>query len=111
ALGPGPNTEQVTATLTPGSYVVMCFLTGPDGVPHFVKGMLKPLQVTGATSAAPATKPNAPVSITLRDFAFDSPDTLPSGTTAWAISNSGPQPHEIQVAKLASGGSGQDILN
>jgi hypothetical protein len=67
--------------------------------------------VQAATSATTATKPNAPITITLHDFAFDSPDTFTSGSNTWAISNNGPMPHEIQVAKLAAGGSSNDVLN
>jgi uncharacterized cupredoxin-like copper-binding protein len=109
ALDPGSNTESVSVNLQPGDYVVLCFLTGADGVPHFAKGMIKPLTVTAATTPAAATKPNTTVTITLKDFTFDSPDTLSGGT--WAITNAGPQPHELQVAKLASGGSANDVLN
>jgi uncharacterized cupredoxin-like copper-binding protein len=111
ALDPGTNTESVTVNLQPGDYAVLCFLTGADGIPHFAKGMIKPLTVTAPTGATSATKPNTTVSITLHDFAFDSPDTLPTGSNAWAITNSGPQPHELQVAKLAAGGSANDVLN
>jgi hypothetical protein len=111
ALDPGPNSEEVTVDLPAGSYLVICFLTGPDGIPHFAKGMLKPLTVTAATSTAPAVQPNPRVTVTLRDFDFDTPsDTLPSGKNTWRIDNKGPQPHEIQVAKLPSGGSSDDIM-
>jgi hypothetical protein len=48
ALDPGPNSEEVTLDLQPGMYVVVCFIAGPDGIPHVAKGMLKPLQVTAA---------------------------------------------------------------
>ena len=110
ALDPGSNTETVTVNLTPGDYAVLCFLTGADGIPHFAKGMIKALTVTGTATTA-ATKPNTTINITLKDFAFDSPDSLPAGSNAWGISNAGPQPHEIQVAKLAAGGSANDVLN
>jgi uncharacterized cupredoxin-like copper-binding protein len=109
-LDPGPNTEQVTVDLQEGNYVVICFLVDPDGAPHFAKGMVKPLQVTPATAGAPTAQPNAPVTITLKDFDFETPGTIPSGNATWRITNSGPQPHEIQVAKLAAGGSADDIL-
>ena len=110
-LDPGPNNEQVTVDLQEGNYVVVCFLVDPDGVPHFAKGMVKPIQVTAPTAGAATTPPNAPVTITLRDFDFENPATIPSGSTTWRINNAGPQPHELQVAKLAAGGSTNDILN
>jgi uncharacterized cupredoxin-like copper-binding protein len=109
-LDPGPETEDVTLDLQAGTYVVVCFVPGPDGVPHVAKGMVKPLTVTAAAAGATGTTPNAPVTITLLDFAFESPDTLPSGRATWRITNSGPQPHELQVARLRSGGSVTDIL-
>jgi uncharacterized cupredoxin-like copper-binding protein len=109
-LDPGPTTEQVTVDLQEGNYVVICFLVDSDGVPHFAKGMVKPLQVTPATAGAATAQPNAPVAITLRDFDFETPGTIPSGNTTWRINNAGPQPHELQVAKLAAGGSTDDII-
>jgi hypothetical protein len=72
--------------------------------------MLKPLQVTAAPTTTSAST-GASLTITLRDFAFDAPDTLPSGTSTWAITNAGPQPHEIQVARLTPAGTPNDILN
>jgi len=109
-LDPGPNSEEVTLDLQPGTYVVACFVLGPDGIPHVVKGMIKPLTVTAAAAGATTLSPNAPVVVTLRDFIFESPDTIPSGRNTWRITNAGPQPHEIQVARLSQGGSAQDVL-
>jgi len=109
-LDPGPNTEQVTVDLQEGNYVVASFLVDQDGTPQFVKGMVKTLQVTPATPGAATSQPNAPVAITLRDFDFETPGNIPSGNTTWRINNAGPQPHELQVAKLPGGGSTDDIL-
>src|SRR5205085_6427489 len=83
SLDPGTNTETVSLTLTPGDYAVLCFLTGADGIPHFAKGMIKPITVTAATGATAATKPNTTITITLKDFDFDSPSTLPAATNTW----------------------------
>jgi hypothetical protein len=110
-LDPGPATEQVTVDLQEGNYLVVDLLVDPDGVPHFAKGVVKPLQVTAATPGAATAQPNAPVTITLRDFDFETPATIPSGTNTWRVTNAGPQPHELQVAKLATGGSTNDILS
>jgi hypothetical protein len=35
----------ITADLKPGSYVLICFIPGDDGAPHFTKGMLTPFTV------------------------------------------------------------------
>jgi uncharacterized cupredoxin-like copper-binding protein len=111
ALDPGPGTEEVTLDLQPGTYLVVCFIPGPDGIPHIAKGMLKPLQVTAAPAGAPATKPTARVDITLRDFTFETAtDPLPSGRNTWRVTNAGPQPHEIQVGKLGAGRTANDVL-
>jgi hypothetical protein len=111
ALDPGPLSDEVTLDLQPGTYIVVCFIAGPDGVPHVAKGMVKPLTVTAPTGPASTTQPTARATITLRDFAFDTPpDPLPSGRNTWRITNAGPQPHEITVAKMGAGGSAADVL-
>ena len=38
--------------LQPGQYLFLCFVPSADGIPHLAKGMIKPLQVTGASPAA-----------------------------------------------------------
>ncbi len=111
ALNAGSDTDEVTLNLQPGSYVVLCFLSGADGVPHVAKGMLKLLTVTPAPTGATSAPPSAAVNVTLRDFGFDtSAAVLPSGRTTWQITNTGPQTHELQVARLPAGGSANDIL-
>src|SRR5262245_47635565 len=65
----GPNapavggSSQATLNLEPGNYVLLCFIPSPDGTSHFMKGMMKPLMVTGA-SATPV-EPNADVTMRL----------------------------------------------
>ena len=110
--GPGtvdPNGEsEVTLDLKPGMYALACFVSGPDGVPHLLKGMLKPIQVTEAfdTPAAPEVQGT----FTMRDFTFDMPATLPAGPTTYTVVNSGPQMHELNVLKLAPGKTAHDVV-
>src|SRR5690349_10307996 len=44
--GPNPTalgtTTEATLTLDAGNYVMMCFIPSPDGMPHMMKGMIKP---------------------------------------------------------------------
>jgi hypothetical protein len=110
AGGPGatdPNgSTEVTQDLKPGTYALACFIAGPDGVPHMMKGMLKPIEVTASTesSAAPATR----ATFTMKDFSFDIPSTLPSGQATYKVMNLGPQMHELNIIKLAPGKTLQD---
>ena len=102
----GPNaappggTADVIDDLQPGQYLLLCFVSGADNIPHVAKGMLKPLQVTGGTPAVAAQLPAAQAMVTLREFSFTAPATLPSGQTVVKVTNSGTQPHELTVVKL-----------
>jgi hypothetical protein len=104
--GPGAimphGLSEVTLDLKPGPYVLACFVAGPDGVPHLAKGMLKPLQVT--ESGAPVsttTDTSTGATFTMRDFSFSMPDTLAAGAHTYKVVNAGPQPHELNILKLA----------
>src|SRR5215471_8924886 len=90
-------------------YALACFISGPDGVPHMMKGMLKPIQVTESSeSSAP---PQVQGTFTMKDFTFDMPSTLPAGRATYEVVNSGPQMHELNVLKLAPGKTTQDLID
>jgi len=107
AIDPHRNTE-ATLNLKEGSYVLVCFIPSPDGVPHLAKGMLKPIQVVAAGNAEP--EPGARGVLTMSDFRFEMPDVLPSGEQTYRVVNAGPQPHELNVVRLAVGKTIQDVL-
>lgn len=102
----GPNASvgitEFTSTLAAGSYVALCVIPSPDGVPHVMKGMLKDVQVTPSTTA-PAAPPKADVTLTLKDYDFVFSKPLSPGKHVIAVTNAGPQPHEFFFAKLAPG--------
>jgi hypothetical protein len=112
AGGPGavfPNqSSSVTLDLSPGQYALLCFFTSNDGTPHFAKGMLKPLTINAATSAK-AAPPKADLTISMKDFHFELPAEIKAGKQVWKITNDGPQPHELQVLKLALGKTVDDM--
>jgi hypothetical protein len=91
--------------------VLLCFIPARDGIPHLAKGMVKPLRVTApAAGATAAAAPSPRGSVTLKDFTFDLPETIPAGKSTWRIVNDGPQPHEAAVVKLAPGKTVQDYV-
>jgi uncharacterized cupredoxin-like copper-binding protein len=104
AGGPGavmPNqSSTVTLDLTQGQYALVCYFTSDDGTPHYAKGMLKPLTVAAAGQTRPP-EPKADLTIAMKDFHFDMPSEIKAGRQVWKIVNDGPQPHELQVLKLA----------
>jgi hypothetical protein len=109
--GPGtidPNgAEDVTAELAPGTYALVCFVPGPDGVPHVAHGMLQPLQVTAERTDAQA--PDVAATLRLRDFSFDMPETLAGGRATYAVQNLGLQPHEVALVKLGPNATLDDV--
>jgi plastocyanin len=100
-VAPGQSLS-TTQNLAPGQYVFLCFVSAPDGLPHFAKGMLAPLQVTGSAAAGdPAT---AEATVTAKDFSFDVPSApLKAGKHTFTLVNNGPQPHEASFVKLPAG--------
>ncbi len=100
-IAPGGSTE-VILNLNEGQYMIVCFIAGDDHIPHLAKRMLMPLKVT----AAPATAASAPAvngTITMFDFNFTMPDTIPAGKSMYTVTNTGAQFHEFNIGQLAPG--------
>jgi hypothetical protein len=110
----GPNAitprQETTGTsaLVPGHYVAVCLIPGPDEVPHVMKGMIQPYEVTPGPSAA-AELPAAQDTVRLVDFAFELSHPLTPGRHAILVENAGPQPHELVLLRLAPGKTIQDF--
>jgi hypothetical protein len=106
---PDPKSESnVTIDLPAGQYVLLCFVDTPDKVPHFAKGMVRPLTV--AASNATGTEPVADVTVALTDYAFTvKSGTLSPGKHTVKVVNDGPQEHEIELVRFAPGKSTQDL--
>lgn len=107
ALSPFKSTE-VTLDLAPGDYVLACFIASDDGVPHLAKGMLKMITVTAGETQS-SELPTVSGTWNMRDFTFDIPDTVPAGPLTYRVVNEGPQPHELNILKLAPGASMSDL--
>lgn len=106
---PNPKGESnAVLDMQPGNYVLLCFVDIPNHVPHFTKGMIRPLKVTAASGAAPS-EPTADVTIGLADYAFTVKGPLTAGKHTFKAANNGPQPHEVEVLRLASGKTMKDV--
>ncbi len=110
--GPNPpelgDTATTTLTLEPGNYAMLCFVPGPDGIPHIAKGMVRPLKVTAAP-AAKATEPAADVVMKLTDYDFQLSKPITAGRHTIAVENAGPQEHEVVIVKLGAGKEPKDF--
>jgi hypothetical protein len=106
---PAPGLESnATMVLAPGNYVLICFVD-LDGPPHFTKGMVKPLTVTG-TPASTASLPATDVTATLFDYNFKFSAPLRAGTRTIRVHNAAKQHHEVELVQLAPGASLSDFM-
>ncbi len=101
--GPNPpelgDTASTTVLLEAGNYAMLCFVPGPDGIPHIAKGMVRPLTVTPAAGEK-ATEPVADIVMKLTDYDFQLSKPIPAGRHTIAVENAGPQEHEVVIVKL-----------
>jgi hypothetical protein len=109
----GPNTpvpggEALAALdLTPGRYVIGCFVPSADGVPHVAKGMARELVVVPAKRAAAAPAPRS--TLTLTDYAFTLSRPLVAGRQTVRVRNAAAQSHEVLFVKLAPNKRAADV--
>lgn len=109
AVAPTLSAQSVL-NLTPGEYVILCLIASPgDHTPHMAKGMIKSLTVQPATGAT-ANEPTADLTVRLKDYTFDLPETLPAGPLTIKVINDGPEPHEFNIMRLADDKTADDVV-
>lgn len=106
AVAPG-DSSAVYQTLSPGNYAVLCFIPGPDGVPHVAKGMAAGFTVSGPATGA--LLPAAPSTVRLVDYGFQLSHALKAGPQLIRIVNDAIQPHEIVMFQLLPGKTVTDL--
>lgn len=107
AAGPG-GTLETTLKLAPGRYVIVCDVPSPDGKPHFMKGMVRPIIVVApAVEAQPAS---ADITVKLSDYAFEFSGELTAGKHTFRVETVPGQPHEVVIARLIPGKKAEDFL-
>jgi hypothetical protein len=107
---PHPNggVAETTQMLEPGNYAIVCFVPSADGTPHVAKGMMRPITVVPSSTPS-APEPTADVTMTLTNYAFTLSKPLTPGKHVIRVENTGPQPHEIVLVRLAPGKTAADV--
>jgi hypothetical protein len=107
---PDPNGQtNATINLDAGQYAFICFVDMPGRVPHFMKGMVRGLKVTAGTGTA-APEPTSDAAVILTDYAFALQGSLNAGKHTIKVVNKGPQPHELELIRLAPGKTTKDLM-
>jgi uncharacterized cupredoxin-like copper-binding protein len=110
-IAPGA-TGSATIPLTAGEYVVACFIPGPDGISHYVKGMSTQLTVT--PSDAGAELPPADRTLDLDEYQFGRGDGELGdfdGTGTILVTNRGEEIHEMTIVRLRDGADIDDVVD
>lgn len=112
---PGPNppapnaSAELVTTLAPGNYAILCFVADEHGMPHFAKGMARPV-VVAARGGAAAAEPATDVQVVLSDYSFTLSRDITAGRHTLRIVNAGVQPHELFIARLDSNATAQQLV-
>jgi hypothetical protein len=105
---PNATMSRVTLDLSAGTYVALCVIPSPDGVPHVAKGMSKTVVVTPTDGGAALPTPTVKMSLVDYDFVMDTP--LTAGSHVIEVSTAMGQPHEVFIAKLAPGATAMQLV-
>jgi outer membrane protein assembly factor BamE (lipoprotein component of BamABCDE complex) len=107
-ISPGDGQEAIL-DVPAGNYVLLCLVTGADGLPHIDKGMLHFLTVSPTQATQPA--PQASGNLVITDHSYVLPSVLTRPTASLVkVENQGTEPHEVSIVRLASGKSAQDVV-
>jgi hypothetical protein len=108
-IGDPQEGSNVTLSLTPGKYVLICFIPSADGVLHVAKGMASPIEVTAPTGP-PAAEPKADVVLRLVDYDFQFSKPLTPGEQVIKVETAPGQPHELVLVRLGEGVTGKQVV-
>jgi hypothetical protein len=108
ANGADPGaTVETSLMIEPGNYALICSIPSADGMPHFMKGMMRPLTVTGTTTGT--TVPTADATLTMSDSGFALSGPVAAGMRMIRVENSAAMPHEVLIIKLVDGATAASL--
>ena len=100
----GGEEATLTQDLEPGRHVLVCFLEGPSGRPHFVDGMIEELEVTGESRG---DEPDADAVLELGE-GLAAPDVEP-GEQTLEFRNGAKEPASLFLVAYEPGKTATDL--
>ncbi len=98
---PAGGQSTMTAKLEARGYLLLCFVQGADGAPHFAKGMVGVIDVKGTESKD--TAPLATLAIEASEYAFKAPAEAAAGKATIALKNTGKEAHFAGLIRVPDG--------
>jgi len=95
--------EQYTASLKAGTYVVLCTYPADNGQTHVDNGVVATLQVDGAAASAARAPGDADITLRMRDHGFQLSAPVSGGHPLWHLQNIGTEPHQAVLIRLPEG--------
>jgi len=106
--GPGfadtPGSSNVTMMVSQGSYALICFVGSAQedrNRYHLLKGMIRPLKVTGVPTSD--TMPAPQLTVVLGNDSASIADSLTAGVYRILVRNEGPRSTDFAIGRLKSG--------
>lgn len=109
-VAPGKSTE-VTVHLTPGNYVVECYMKSADGEIHWMEGMSDPVTVTEESSGG--SPPDADVRLAISNDGIDVDGELTPGRRTFEVyvaDQGAVFGHNLHLARLDEETEADDVL-
>jgi hypothetical protein len=94
----------LTQELEPGRHVLVCFLEGPSGRPHFADGMIRELEVAGE---ARGDEPDADAELALGE-GLEAPE-VEAGERTLRFRNDGAEPSSLFLVAYEPGKTAEDL--
>ena len=108
AVQAGHRQEEILA-LSAGQYMVLNFIPGDEILPAG-KALVTFFSVSGPVTTQHVRPPRSAIKVTMRDFSFETPDTLPPGLLTYQVTNRGQEAHEMVFLRLAGGKTWKDVM-
>jgi len=107
---PGSSSTVITE-LEPGSYVLLCFVAGPNGELHVLQGMIGSMEITAPENPQTWEPPDPDFEVSLQDYRFELTGETDEGMHLVRVRNDGTEPHELRIVGGDRAGGGSSTIS